>query len=34
MLPSALGANLLGNMFAGNSVIRADNGVTRAGKDF
>ena len=34
MLPSALGACLLGNMFAGNGVIRADNGVTRAGKDF
>ena len=34
MLPSVLGASLLGNMFAANGVIRADNGVTRAGKDF
>ena len=34
MLLCILGANLLGNMLAGKGVIRAGDGVHRAGQDF
>ena len=34
MLLSTLGASILGNMLASEGVIRADNGVHKAGQDF